>query len=191
MKIIMNNVLPTNCNNNLGEIEINKSQFVNMMDKKKYAQTYDAKGVKTIVVKDNKIKRSGKPIRIKFEIMKGPFIITLFSTKDDVGSEYVYRGIIVFEEGDVVKIYRDSISQGYTEAYFCDDTIMLIQVKEKGGDMRYLQIAGEPTSLESWIYEQKDPTFELRQDYVNSTIEMINKKSNIENIKNYAIIQLE
>lgn len=80
--------------------------------------------------------------------MQGPFLLCIFKTDSSLDSEsrYDYQGSILVEEGEIARVYRDSLEDRYVDALFTDDTILLMDVRDKKTKERFaVQIGGEPT----------------------------------------------
>ena len=183
--------------------ELDRKKFNDMMNIKKTADRYDRSGrklVKIVKDKDGANVKFGKhkPERIKSDYMKGPFVMVMLSTPsskagDDANqNHYTKQAEIFVEEGEAARVYRDSMNDGYTNAKFCDDSVMLIVVKDKNGNKTYLQIEGEPTGYGSWNF---DSDAENENEHFEEVVKQIHLKA-VEKYKLpaedvYVVIQLE
>lgn len=193
------------------EYEINRDEFNRLMNAKKSAQRYDRFGrkkmefSKTTGAKIN-IPKNLKPERIRSEYIKGPFALVFVSTPpdksgvDEIGEKegsdhYIKQAVMVFSEGENLRVYRDSLNDGFTNARFCDDTIMLMMLVDRNNpeaDKRYFKVEGEPTSLESYIFEHSNENQkELMESIVKKYHEEEAKKLGMDKDKVFVIIQLE
>ena len=144
MKIELNPLLPKP-----SKFEIEQRKLREMLKIKKVAQRYDAHGEKHYTIKDNEVRyKKGAPKALKHDRMEGPFAVIVYKTGSDLRSksQYTYQGTIVVEEGETALVYRDSLEDGYTEAFFTDDTTLLMDIRNKAaGTKTAVQIDGEPT----------------------------------------------
>lgn len=189
--------------NNKFQYEIDRIEFNKLMSIKKTVDRYDTKGVKKVkIIKndDNTAKATfgrHKPERIKSEYMKGPFAVVFLSTPSSLADDnetdhYLKQATFVVEEGEILRVYRDSMNDGYTEAHFCDDTTMLILWQDAEKNKRYFKVEGEPTEYNSWRFENEEDTVnnhfkEIIEKYKSAAAEELSIDP--ENI--YVVIQLE
>lgn len=127
----------------------------NFLKAKKTAQRYDANGEKVFRLKDNQASgRKSRPVVLKHEKFHGPFVLALYKTDSDIhtGPAYTYQGYIKVDAGEYAYIYRDSLEE-YPEAYWCDDTTLFLDVRNKEAGTKYaVGIDGEPTGMECWNF---------------------------------------
>ena len=89
-------------------------------------------------------------------------------------------------------MYRDSLNDGYTNAVFCDDTVMLMMVVDKDKNKRYFQIEGEPTCYASWKFDQeKEESRKFFHDAITKQHDLACKKFNLPKERVFVVIQLE
>lgn len=131
------------------KFEIDQRKFHEMLRQKKTAQRYDAEGKKYYNIKDNTVRyKKAAAVALKHDYMQGPFLMTIFKTGSEWGSaaRYDYQGYILVEENEIARVYRDSLLDGYIDAYFTDDSTLLMDVRNKITKDKYaVQIDGEPT----------------------------------------------
>lgn len=185
------------------EYEISREEFNRLMDIKKSADRYDRFGVKKVKISRNMdgqavAKFGTKPKeRIKNDYMKGPFAVVFFSTTPDLadadeGDHYFKQVTMIVEEGEKLRVYRDSINDGFTKAFFCDDTTMLMRLDDKDGNKHYFKVEGEPTCYNSWKFDQENETLRdffknvIQKQWDNACEEVGMDKENV-----YIVIQLE
>ena len=150
---------------NIPDYVIERKEFNEIMANKKVMNRYDKKGVKKVELSQDKGMVSGgnhKPERIRSEYLTGPFVIVFLTTKAEADPEnpdsYVHTATLIFDEDDAVRVYRDSLNDGFDEARFCDDTVMLMAVKSRknSDDKHYIKVDGEPTGYGSWKFESTE-----------------------------------
>lgn len=185
------------------EYEISREEFNRLMEVKKSADRYDRFGVKKVKISRNMdgqaiAKFGAKPKeRIKSDYMKGPFAVVFFSTTPDLadadeGDHYFKQATMIVEEGEKLRVHRDSLNDGYTNAKFCDDTTMLMRLDDKDGVKHYFKVEGEPTCYNSWKFDQENETARnffaeaIEKQWDNACKEVDMDKENV-----YIVIQLE
>lgn len=183
--------------------ELTREEFNKTMQIKKTAERYDKFGRKKVKVSKNMssqaIAKFGTklPERIKPDYIKEPFALVLMSTTPDLADatesdHYLLQGYLVTEEGETARVYRDSLNDGYTNAVFCDDTVMLIMVVDKDKNKRYFQIEGEPTCYASWKFDQeKEESRKFFHDAIAKQHDLACKKFNLPKERVFVVIQLE
>lgn len=183
--------------------EVDRKEFNRLMNIKKTAERYDRKGQKHYKVdiesKVADVVKTHKPERIKNEFMKGPFVVVFVSTVAEVGESflddhYVKQGTLLIEEGDAVRVYRDSMNDGFTNAHFCDDSVMLLAIKDKNGEKFYFEVEGEPTGYGSWKFDEDFCTEEQADHFKEILNAFANEAAQTYNLPKeqvYVVIQLE
>lgn len=185
------------------DYEISRDEFNKLMRIKKTAERYDRFGRKKVTIeRDSKGKAFVKagvkpPERIKSDYIKGPIAIVCFSTKPELADatdtdHYLKQCTITVEEGESVRVYRDSLNDGFCDAKFCDDTTMLIMLSEKDKTKRYFKIEGEPTCYSSWKFDQEqEETKKFFKDTMDKQWDIACKETGLQRENVYIVIQLE
>ena len=182
------------------QYEIERARFNELMQIKKTTDRYDIHGSKVVKISKSKAQATtfGKhtPTRIKSEFIHGPIALVCLTTTADKDPEkpdsYTYAATLFFGENEDLRVYRDSLNDGFTEARFCDDTVMLIAVKNRDTDEKsYLQIDGEPTGYGSWKFEEENENVnehnkDIIQEYAKKTQEELGLAAD----KVFVVIQL-
>lgn len=175
---------------------IDHKEFNRMMEIKKRVDRYDKHGIKKVEIsQDMKTASFGKhkAERIKNEHIKGPFVIVFLMTdgqKTQDNDNYNLSGTLLFEEGDAARVYRDSMNDGFTDARFCDDTVMLMSIKTATGEKTYIKVEGEPTGFESWKFESTEATNEHNTQVISGYIDQMAEKFKLAKEDVYVVIQL-
>lgn len=176
------------------EYKVEYRKLRELLEIKKVAQQYNH-GMKKFQIENNKVKYNKHKIRIlKHDKIVGPFALVLFKTGSELASDpvYTYQGRIVIEDGEYAYIYRDSLEQGYTDALFCDDNTMVIDVRNKAKNEKYaLKIDGEPTNVDNWNFEDNDDKNHTGEKAIKEMKKKTSKDLDIEEDKVYGIIQLD
>ena len=151
---------------------ISKEDFRREMNRKKTAPRYNKNGIATNI-KQLKV--------LKHEKLEGPFAVAIFENNMDMGDEkdFSYQGVIVLNEDEFAYVYRDSLEDGYTEAYFCDDNTLLMDVRNAvTREKTAVKISGEPTGTQSWDWD--DPYCDTQdhqfKQLVDSTMAALEKQ---------------
>lgn len=185
------------------KFEIDQKKFRLMLKQKKTAQRYDEHGEKHYNIKDNTVRyRKQAPIALKHDYMDGPFLLTIYKTGSELQSanNYVYQGYILVEEGEVARVYRDSLLDGYTEAFFTDDSTLLMDVRNKDTKEKFaVQIDGEPTlaycgkeNIQScYDFEHYDDANHTNAKMIETQTKKVAQELWIKPENSYAIIQLD
>lgn len=175
--------------------EVDQKKFRKMMKIKRVAQRYDDQGKKTIKLEDHKVKyKKTKGVMLKHEKLQGPFAVVTFRTDSDIKSKpvYTYCGYIYVEDGEYAYVYRDSLIDGYTEAYWCDDTTLLMDVRNKETKEKIgIQIDGEPTGIASWNFESNDDAGFTGKKAILARIDQVAEELKLPKDKVYGVIQLD
>ena len=91
-----------------------------------------------------------------------------------------------------MRVYRDSLNDGFCDAKFCDDTTMLIMLSEKDKTKRYFKIEGEPTCYSSWKFDQEqEETKKFFKDTMDKQWDIACKETGLPRENVYIVIQLE
>lgn len=176
------------------EYEVEYRKLRELLEIKKVAQQY-THGMKKFQIKDKKVRYNKNKIRIlKHDKIQGPFALVLFKTGSELASDpvYTYQGRIIVEEGEYAYVYRDSLEQGYIDAYFCDDNTMVIDVRNKSKNEKYaLKIDGEPTNVKNWDFTDNDDKNHTGENLIKEMREKTMKDLNLGEESVYGIIQLD
>ena len=132
---------------NEADYVISQEDFHSEMNKKKEAPRYI-----------DGVQKKANLTRLKHEKLSGPFTVAIFKTdmgwEDTTDCTYSHVGTITLDENEFAYVYRDSLMDGYTEAYFCDDNTLLMDVRHtKTREKTAVKISGEPTGLQSWNWD--------------------------------------
>lgn len=151
---------------------ITKEEFRTEMNRKKCSSRYSVEG-KAVKAKPLKV--------LKHEKLVGPFVVAIFENNMDMGEEgdFSYCGSIVVEKDEFAYVYRDSLEDGYTDAYFCDDNTLLMDVRNTATrEKTTVKISGEPTGTQSWNWDDPYCDTEDHQfkQLVDDTMEALKNK---------------
>lgn len=182
---------------------VDQKEFRRMLNAKKTAQSYDKNGQKKFRISNGQKKwHKGRPVILKHDRLEGPLAVAMFMTEDidpnvmDLEhpiASYVYQGVVVLEKDDYMYVYRDSLTQGYTEAMFSDDNTMLFDIRNRvTKEKKAAAIGGEPTSVECWDFNVggNDDATHSRKKLIEDKLDAIAKEYNIPREKVYGVIQL-
>jgi hypothetical protein len=181
------------------EYEITRERFFEIMNIKKTTDRYDIHGSKHVKISAAKSKMTtfGRhtPTRIKSEYIKGPYALVCLLTsadKDETSPDsYTHAATIVFSDTESTLVYRDSLNDGFVDAKFTDDTVMLIAVKDKSGTKRYIQITGEPTGYACWKFEENEDLNAHNKDIIDTYSKQAQEQFGLPEDQVFVVIQLE
>ena len=183
------------------QYEVSRDRFFELMQIKKTTDHYDIHGKKEVRISKAKSKMTtfGRhmPTRIKPEFIKGPYALVCLLTSADKDPDnpdsYTHAATIIFSEDEATKVYRDSLNDGFIDAKFTDDTVMLISIQNtKTKETKYVQIDGEPTGLQSWKFEEEDDTInQHNREVIEEYGKKVQKELNLPEEQVFIVIQLE
>ncbi len=186
--------------NKVPKYEITREQYFKIMNIKKTTDRYDIHGKKKVKISAAKSKMTtyGRhtPIRIKSEYIKGPYALVCLLTSADRDENnpdsYTHTATIVFSDTETTHVYRDSLNDGFIDAKFTDDTIMLIVVQDINTKVKtYLQIDGEPTGYGCWKFEENEDFNKHNREMIQNYIQKTAKDYGLEEDQVFVVIQLE
>jgi hypothetical protein len=182
------------------QYEITRNRFFEIMNIKKTTDRYDIHGEKKVKISAAKSKMTtfGRhtPTRIKSEYIKGPYALVCLLTSADKDPDnpdsYTYAATIVFSDIEATRVYRDSLNDGFVDAKFTDDTIMLIAVQDTNTkENQYIQIDGEPTGYNCWKFEENDDLNKNNQELIQNYIKKTTEEFSLNESQVFVVIQLE
>lgn len=185
------------------DYEISRDEFNKLMNIKKTATRYDRFGRKKVTIscddKGKAVMKAGvkPPERIKSDYIKGPIAIVFFATKPELADatdtdHYLKQCMITLEEGEGIRVYRDSLNDGYYNAKFCDDTTMLMMVSKKDKSKSYFKVEGEPTCFNSWSFDyEQENTKEFFKESMEKQWDAACEETGLPRESVYLVIQLE
>lgn len=163
---------------------ISQQDFRKEMERKKCSPRYNKNGVATNI-RQLKV--------LKHEKLAGPFAVAIFENNMDMGDEkdFSYQGVIILNEDEFAYVYRDSLEDGYTEAYFCDDNTLLMDIRNTATrEKTAVRISGEPTGTQSWDWDDPYCDTEDHQfkKLVDDTMAALEKKYDF---KVYGVVKVK